>query len=138
MTTASDLMTENPQTVAADDSWVAALDVMVELNVRHVPVVDRDGDLVGLVSQRDLLKASASVADLASPIRRELFSLRTIDRLMATGVETVAPDAPLREVGDLMLENKFGCVPVCEGERLVGIITEADFVRYVVDQLADE
>jgi CBS domain-containing protein len=128
--TAADLMTESPRTVLPKDTLMAVIDVMTELNVRnvrHVPVVDEDENLVGLVSQRDLLHANAAVSDLPLNMQREIFRSRSVGEAMVTGIEAVTPDTSLLEVAEMMLENKFG----------VGIITEADFVRYVVDLLGE-
>jgi hypothetical protein len=62
------------------------------------------------------------------------FSDPPLEETPKGGVETISPDDDLEETGQLMLESKYGCLPVTEGTRLVGILTEADFVRYLVDQ----
>ena len=127
----ADLMTEDVRTVGPEDTLLDVYDVMSELNVRHVPVVD-DGELVGLVSHRDLLKgALGDVGDMPVTTQRNFLATQPVDVAMMRGAESVGPDTSLQEAASLMLENKFGCLPVTEGSRLVGILTEADFVRLV-------
>ncbi len=129
-----DLMTSEVETVQPSSTLAELLDLLQERNIRHVPVVDDEGELVGLVTQRDLLRRSlAARGDLPLAVREEVVSHRTVDEFMTAGVMTVDPDAPLGEAAELILDNKLGCLPVVEGPHLVGIITEADFVAYVLE-----
>ncbi len=131
-----DLMTERVATVRADDDLSVLYDLMDSRRIRHVPVLDEDGDLVGIVSQRDLLKgALGEAAGLPISAQRDLLRSATVDAIMVTEPMTVEPDTSLKEAGELLLEHKLGCLPVLEGGDLVGIITESDFVRYTVEQL---
>jgi CBS domain-containing protein len=130
-----DLMTAEVKTVRADSTLAELLDLLQERNIRHVPVVDDDGELVGLVTQRDLLRRSlAARGDLPMTVREEVVAHRTVDEFMTAGVMTVDPDAPLDEAAELILDNKLGCLPVVEGQNLVGIITESDFVAHVLER----
>lgn len=125
-----DLMTSEVLSLHPGESAAALRDLMYENDIRHVPVVDEDGDLVGLVSQRDLLRRSlVEQPDVPRMIEDEVLARMTVDQLMTTGVETTETDADLAEAARTMFENKFGCLPVVEARRLVGILTEADFVR---------
>lgn len=129
-----DLMTSEVETVQPSSTLAELLDLLQERNIRHVPVVDDEGELVGLVTQRDLLRRSlAARGDLPLTVREEVVSHRTVDEFMTVGVMTVDPDAPLGEAAELILDNKLGCLPVVEGPHLVGIITESDFVAYVLE-----
>lgn len=120
------------------DTLTEVYDVLDDLHVRHVPVVDEDGDLVGLITHRDLSKyAMASLEQLPVSSQREALSGIGVGELMAKDPECVGPDLLLEEAANMMLENKFGCLPVTEDRRLVGILTEADFVKYVRDSLAE-
>ncbi len=125
-----DLMTEEVVAVTADDSLAALRDLMYDRDVRHMPVVDRDRELVGLVTKRDLLRDSLiEQRDVPDFVEEVILENRRVGELMTTAVEAVEPDADIAEAARIMFDNKFGCLPVVEGRRLVGILTEADFVR---------
>ena len=125
-----DLMTEKVFTLGPSDSLVSLEDLMDSRRIRHVPIVDREGDLIGLVSHRDLARSALGrLDDLPISVERDILRARRVREIMMSEPETVDPDAPLSEAAALLLENKIGCLPVVEGSRLVGILTEADFVR---------
>lgn len=125
-----DLMTEKVFTLKPKDDLAALYDLMDSRHVRHVPIVDSDGELVGLVTDRDLSRSAlGAVEELPLSVERDILRRRRIRDIMATEPDTIEPDATLREAAEILLENKVGCLPVLEGLHLVGIITEADFVR---------
>jgi CBS domain-containing protein len=128
-------MTPDVVTISPGASIQALQDLMNDKFIRHVPVVDEEGTMLGLVSDRDLLRQTMGV-DLSLPIstRREVFAAVRVADIMTQDVESVDVDAPVGEAASIMLENKFGCVPVIEEGLLAGILTEADFVRHVADQ----
>ena len=126
-----DLMTTEVVALNPDDDLGTLRDLMVDRHVRHVPVVDADGEIVGLVTHRDLLRSSLiEQADTPLFIEQAMLTRTRVRDVMTADVETVPADADLREAAQIMFENKFGCLPVVEGRRLVGILTEADFVRF--------
>ena len=130
-----DLMTDRVFSLHATDDLEALYELMDTHHVRHVPVVDRDGDLVGLVTQRDLARSVLGVQDrLPLSMQQEILRRRSVREIMATEVETVDPDESLSAAAGMLLENKIGCLPVVEGAHLVGILTESDFVRRYVDR----
>lgn len=109
-------------TVRQDADFQKALALMQEKKLRRLPVVDDDGQLVGIIVERDLLVAAM----------RYLQSRVEVGDLMTRNVVTIGPDADLNEVARTMLERKIGGLPVVEHGRLVGIITESDiFKRFV-------
>ena len=131
-----DLMTAPALALKEEDKVSALYDLMDNQHVRHVPVVDEEGDLVGLVSHRDLLRcALTGQSDVPVSLQRELLRRTQIDEIMTLDPVTVEADQNIGDAVDIMLENKFGCVPVVEGNRLVGILTEADFVRFVGERM---
>ena len=137
--TANDLMTAKVHTVSRRDSLAKAYDLIGDRKIRHLPVVDANGDLVGLLSQRDMLRhALAGLTELPPSRIRDFLRDRRVEEVMVTGIETAAPDEDIQSVAERIFENKFGCLPVVEGESVVGIITEADFVRYVAEGGLDE
>ncbi len=129
-----DLMTRDPYTVTPDASLKRLQDLMDEGHLRHVPVVDEEENLVGLVTHRDVLRGLPDqVKEMPLSYQREHLARTPVDELMNKSVETTEPETPLIEAAQVMLENKFGCLPVVEGSRLVGILTESDFVRWVAE-----
>ena len=131
-----DLMTPRVFSVGPTDTLSDVWEIMEQYHIRHVPVVDDEGRVVGLVSNRDLVRAALH-DDLDLPVteRQNLLGTLKVQEAMVRGVETVTPETSIQEAGEMMLENKFSCLPVTEvqGRGLVGIMTEADFVRYVVN-----
>ena len=129
-----DLMTGHVFALRATDDLEALYDLMDQHHIRHVPVVDRDGDLVGLVTQRDLARSVLGAQDvLPLSVQQEILRRRSVREVMATEVETVEADTDLGSAAQMLLENKIGCLPVVEGDHLVGILTESDFVRRYVE-----
>jgi CBS domain-containing membrane protein len=130
-----DLMTQHVFTLRENDRLLDLEELMSSKHVRHVPVVDRDGELVGLVSHRDLARGVLGrIDDLPIGVEEDLLRRRRVGEIMVTEPETVEPDTPLRDAAVIMLEDKIGCLPVTEGTHLVGILTEADFVRDYLDR----
>ncbi|MFT3915733.1 MAG: CBS domain-containing protein [Anaeromyxobacteraceae bacterium] len=127
MIAVEDFMTRDLVTVRATDDVALAESLLRLGGIRHLPVV-QEGRLVGLVTHRDLLRAAAA------PSPRE----RPVCEIMTRAVETVRPGTGLAQAAQLMLERKFGCLPVCDARGgLVGIVTEADFVRFAADVVRD-
>ncbi|HEY7476392.1 MAG TPA: CBS domain-containing protein [Vicinamibacterales bacterium] len=123
-------MTTGVFAVSPEASISALQDLMDEKSIRHLPVVDADGTLVGLVSQRDLLRCqSALEEDLALSTRDDLLTATCAGDIMTRQVETIEADEDLALAARILLDNKYGCLPVFEEGILAGIITEADFVR---------
>jgi CBS domain-containing membrane protein len=126
-----DLMTEKVLSVHPGESVDKIYDAMTECSIRHIAVIDDEGDLVGVVSHRDLLRHSLiERSDLPLFVQRALLKRTRVEEVMTSEVETADPDQPLKEAAQVMFENNFGCLPVVEGWRVVGILTESDFVKY--------
>ena len=107
--------------------------------IRHIPVTE-DGDrFVGLLTHRDLLGYAVShLAEINREEQEEIESSILVGDIMQTDVRTVAPDTLLREAAEILYRNKYGCLPVLDGDnKLVGIITEADFLRLAIALLHD-
>ena len=123
------LMTPNVSALSPHDDLAAVRDLMVERHIRHVPIIDSEGDLVGLVTHRDLLRFT-TVPPSGPPVSEgDPLALVSIEEAMVREVRTVSPTTDLREAAQIMYENKFGCLPVLDDRLLVGILTEADFVQ---------
>lgn len=129
-------MTMNPFTVSEDATVDDALHTMRERKVRRLPVVDASGRMVGIVSDKDLLLAAPSpAASLSVYEMHYLLSKLTVKRVMSSPVITVDPDTPLEEAARIMADNKIGGLPVSEDGRLVGIITETDIFKILLELL---
>jgi CBS-domain-containing membrane protein len=133
MKTVSDIMTVEVTTLGRNDSLQVAKDIMTLGRVRHFPVVD-EGKVVGVVSQRDLYKASlGSVMKYGEKAQRAFLEGIAIKEVMSAPVITIAPHASVQEAARLMMEKKLGCLPVLEGPKLVGIVTETDMLKLVAE-----
>ena len=133
--TVRDLMTARVFSLRPGNNLAAAYELMTAEHVRHVPVTDPDGELVGLVTHRDLLRTGfIEGEELPTSALQEKLWRRKLREVMATEVETTEPDGDLHDAALTLFENKIGCLPVVEGTRLVGILTEADFVRYFIER----
>lgn len=128
--TVADVMSRELETVGPNDQLLEAERLMNDHRFRHVPVIDDDDLLVGVLSQRDLFhSALLKCVGYGEHGVTKLLDMFLVKEAMKTDVVSVTPDAPLSSAADLMLERKLGCLPVLDGDRLVGILTEADFVR---------
>ncbi len=119
-------MSKNPITITEDTPINRALKFMRDEKVRRLPVLNKKGELVGIVSERDLLYASPSPAtSLSIHEIHYLVSKITVDEVMTRDVFTVSEYTPLEEAACIMADNKIGGLPVVRDGRLVGIITES-------------
>ena len=126
----SDLMSAPVHTITADRSLSALAELFDLHDVRHVPVIDEEGDVVGLVSDRDLLRnILTDQADVPLSVRDAAMHGTPVESVMTVEVVTLEPNDTARKAARVLLENKFGCVPITEGTRLVGIITQSDFLK---------
>lgn len=126
-----DIMPSKIVTISAGERLSTVEDIMTLGRVRHMPVVQAGG-LVGVVSQRDLLRASLSaLTSFRSEERRAFLHAIEISRVMSRPPIVIDPGASVRKAARVMVEHKIGCLPVIEGEKLVGLVTETDVLRWV-------
>ncbi len=125
-----DIMTNDVFALHAEQTLAMVRSLMDSKHIRHVPIVDTDNGFVGLLTHRDLLACTVSMlADIGKEEQDNLDSSISIGNVMRTKVATVSPDTDLREAINVLLENKYSCLPVLSDAKLVGIITEADFLK---------
>ncbi|MGK5088028.1 CBS domain-containing protein [Bdellovibrionota bacterium FG-2] len=125
-----DLMSAEPFSVSENDSLKTLKDIFKQRAIRHLPVADMSGKLVGLVTHRDFLALSISkLADISKEESDEIYEKIKIHQVMGTNFMTMGPDTPARVAAEKLLTHKYGCLLVVEHEKLVGIITETDFVK---------
>lgn len=135
LTTVRDVMSSEVTTVGPNEDLATADDVMRLGRFRHMPVVDEDGDLVGIVTQRDLfhnavLKALGYGAHAATKARQML----RVKDAMTTQVITTTGATSLRDAARLMRDRQIGCLVVVDEGGVAGIITEGDFVALFADR----
>jgi CBS domain-containing protein len=120
------------QTVGRNDKVSDADALMERHRIRHLPVLDEDGSLAGILSRRDVsptaLKRTFGYGDAAL---EKIFTNLLVKEVMTNRVETIAPDALAADAARRMMELKIGCLVVVKDDRIVGILTETDFVRQV-------
>ncbi len=130
--TVRDIMSAEVTTLGRNDTLLLAKDIMNLGRIRHFPVVE-DDELVGVVSQRDLYRASlGTVMQYGEKAQRAFLESVVVKEVMADPI-SIGPDATVRDAARLMMEHKIGCLPVLEDDRLVGIVTETDMLQVVVD-----
>lgn len=126
----------DPITISPHATFFAARNLIQEKGIRHLPVVDRDGSVVGIVTDSDIRKASPSNATslgikelnyLLTKLKVASF-MTPKDKLL-----TITTDTLLEEAIGLLHDHKIGCLPVMEGNRLYGIFTETDALEFLVD-----
>jgi acetoin utilization protein AcuB len=127
-------MSRNPITIKPDTPVTEAQATMKREKIHHLPVVDRDGRLVGIVAEKDLLYASPSPATTLSVYEiASLLAKLTVDKVMSSKPQTVTEDVPLEEAARIMADRNIGGLPVMRGTTLVGIITESDLFRVFIE-----
>lgn len=125
-----DVMTREVHTVERNDQIGLADRRMAEHRIRHLPVLDESGEVCAVVSQRDLFRgALLRTLGFGSRAEETLMKQVVVKEAISGELVTIGPDAPLAEAAKLMFEKKIGCLPVIEDRKLIGILTEADFVR---------
>jgi acetoin utilization protein AcuB len=132
-----DWMTRDPVIISAKASLEEAWRTMREKQVRHLPIVKKDGILVGLVTLSDLLTAQPSPATTLSVWEINfLLGKMKVQDVMKKKIVVVEEECPLEEAALVMSEHKIGCLPVVRGRQLVGIMTETDLFDIFTEQLA--
>ena len=132
MLTVAEIMTREPYTLGPDDTLATARQLLAEHHIRHIPVVSADGSLIGLVSQRDVLAAGdTSVLNREGGNSRENYV--ALSSIMSSPVQSVDESASLRGTALHLQKHKVGCLPVLRKGKLVGIITDSDFVAIAIN-----
>ena len=131
--TVGEIMMKGPVIMEGNDILDVADDVMTLARIRHLPVLDQ-GRVVGVLSQRDLFhSALIKVLGFKQGEQKDLMRTIQVREVMSKPVITISPDASAKEAARLMMEKKIGCLPVVEAENFVGLVTETDILRYVLE-----
>jgi CBS domain-containing protein len=127
-----EIMAREVATLKLNDELSLADDIMHLGRIRHLPVMEGE-ELKGIISERDLFKASlASAIDYDYQTKRNYMKTVVIREVMKTDLITIQPDADVKEAGKLMLTHKIGCLPVIRRGKMVGLITETDLLRHYI------
>src|SRR5215510_3570038 len=127
-----ELMTRSVRTLGRNDKLSVADALMRTERIRHLPVLDEKGLLVGIVSQRDLFfSALVQALGFGSATHDRIMSTILVKEVMTENVVITTPEALVTAAARLMVDRKIGCLPVVEGQTLIGILSESDIVSAV-------
>ena len=130
----ANFMTPNPITVEPEDSLLHALEIVRLRKVRRLPVT-LGGVLVGFLTAGDLKRAEPSTLTDSQEHFQQVMEETPVSRIMIQNPETTTPETPLVEAAEKLLESKYGGLPVVSDGRLVGVLTDTDLLRALVDIL---
>ncbi|HEX2658974.1 MAG TPA: CBS domain-containing protein [Polyangia bacterium] len=130
ITRVRDLMTSVVETLSVGDTLLAARKQLKRGRIRHLPVVDGNERLLGLITHRHILNAWVSHGQPGLERPEGIAAEVPVEVLMEKDVLTVDPDTTAAEAARLLISYRFGCLPVVDHGKLVGIVTESDFVRF--------
>jgi len=127
-------MTRNPIFIRPDTPVTEAQALMKREKIHHLPVLDKDEKLVGIVTEKDLLYASPSVATTLSVFEMtSLLAKLKVEKVMSRDVISIAEDVPLEKAARIMADRGIGGLPIVRGKAVVGIITESDLFRIFIE-----
>ena len=131
-----EFMTAEPYTLRETDSLSDARKVMTERHIRHIPITDDEKRLLGLVTQRDVLAATAPTSkQQTKSAPHEGDSDIKLSDIMVRDVSVIHRTDSLRQAALYIQSHKYGCLPVLSADRLVGIITDSDFIDIAINLL---
>ena len=129
-----DIMTERPASVRPQSTLREVLDLMQQLGCRHIPVLDTENHLIGIISDRDCRLAMNSPYLLGKQWQNDDLTNKLLARMiMIPSPVVISPDANVVEAAKLMLTWQISCLPVMQGETLVGILTRSDILMTYTD-----
>ncbi len=132
----SDWMTQDPITITSSSTLAVAWDLMQEQGVRRLIVAD--GEFLGIVTLSDILRVMPLREETSDRETRLLMTTRRVSDVMTYDPVTIDPEDTIQEAAERMLEYEVSGLPVLDGERVAGIITESDIFRLVVESWAEE
>ena len=134
MITINEFMTPEPYTLSETDSLNDARKIMTEKHIRHIPMTDNDGHVLGLVTQRDILAATEPGFKVQTKGVMCELDIKLAD-IMIRDVSVIHREDSLRQAALYIQSHKYGCLPVVSDDRLVGIITDSDFIDIAINLL---
>jgi CBS domain-containing membrane protein len=132
----SELMTSPVYSLRETDTLQNARVLMEQKRIRHIPITTGANAFRGLITNRDVLANTIShLADIDQATQNEIDAGIPLQEIMRTDVRTVSPEDTVKEAANILYNNKYGCLPVVDNEKLVGIVTEADFLQLTIQLL---
>lgn len=126
-----EIMTTDIEVVDRNDNLRAVEERMAAKQLRHLPVLEQ-GDIVGLVTQRDLFKAAmSSTMGYGEKAQKTYLQSVRVKEIMTYPVVTISPETPVATAADMIITKGIGCLPVVDGTTLVGMVTKTDLLRYL-------
>ncbi len=134
-TPVSTIMTEKVLTLNTTDNLATAESIFKKNKIRHIPVVENDA-IKGMLSYTDLLRISFAdaVDEDEDTIETTVYDMFSIEQVMVSNVISVKPDNTIKEVAEILAEKEFHALPVVENDKLVGIVTTTDLIKYLLEQ----
>jgi CBS domain-containing protein len=130
MLTLNEIMVSDLHTLEADNTLQDAVELMKSKKIRHIPIVGSNNQLLGLVTQRDILAASSP-----DSTNKQQEMSTPLNAIMVTKLDTVNKGTDLRQAALFLQQHKHGCLPVVEDNTLVGLVTDTDFVSVAINLL---
>lgn len=129
-----DIMTPKPIAIFKTDSLAKALNIMEKNQKRHLVVIEGDGELVGIISDRDCKEAMASPFAIYDSERAMSFAEKIlVQRIMTHTPTNITPQSSVQEAARLMTENHFSALPVMQDKNIIGIITSTDLLNVLAE-----
>lgn len=131
----SSIMTKKVLTLSTKDNLVTAESLFKKNKIRHIPIVEND-KIIGMLSYTDLLRISFAdaVDEDEQTIETTVYDMFSIEQVMVSNVVTVKPGNTIKEIAEILAKKEFHALPVVENNKLVGIITTTDLIKYLIDQ----
>ncbi|MEK6712022.1 MAG: CBS domain-containing protein [Nitrospinota bacterium] len=138
MTRVRDIMTKKVVTISLDETLDLVDEIMTSGHIRHIPVT-KGGRVVGIVSQRDLLRARlSSLGDYSSGEDRQFLQAVDVAKVMTKNVRCADPNESVVHAAKRMIEARIGCLPVVDPEGdLIGLVTETDVMRHFAETASE-
>lgn len=128
------IMQTEVHTLGRNEKLSAVDELMQNKDIRHVPVLDEDGNVCAVISQRNLYRGALLKAmGYGSHMIDKLFDNYVVKEAMSNELHTTTPDTPVHEAASVMLNQKIGCLPVIGNQKLVGIVTKSDFLGLITN-----
>jgi CBS domain-containing protein len=131
----STIMTKNVVKLNLSDNLTKAENLFKTHKIRHIPVVNSN-QIVGMLSYTDLLRISFAdaVDEEDEVIETTVYNMFSVEQVMAKKLVLISPETSIKEAAEILSNNEFHALPVCEGELLVGILTTTDLIKYLIEQ----
>ena len=131
----ANVMTKDVLTVNVTNSLKEANAIFVRNNIRHIPVVSGE-NLIGILSKTDILRISFgnTFGDDQTGSDEAIFDMLSINQVMKHSPVTVNPEDTIKDAAEILADREFHALPVVSGEKLVGIITTTDIIKYFLEQ----